>query len=123
MKLRKPLDFYQCFGEWEAVADPGFVKREGRESKWRHAGLKRSLSGVGVCRHFYIMGRGTVRLPDRPPGGEKQKKKKKKKQETKNNGRKTKIGRKGGGGAAADRPPPPCWIRHWEGSLKWSDWN
>ena len=50
-----------------------------------------------VIRHLHLCGRGTVRLPDRPPGWKaKQKKKKKKKKRPKKRG-----------GAAADSAPPP----------------
>ena len=94
-----------------SVADPGFVKREGRESKCRDAvpGLKKSLSGGlgggGGLRHifffasFTLWGRGTVRLPE--TSGVKSKKKKKKKSGAPQ--------KKGGGGAAADSAPldPP----------------
>ena len=52
---------------------------------------------------FTLLGRGTVRLPDRPPGWQAKKKKKKKKPE------KIKIVRKKGGPRPI-RPPP--WIRH-----------
>ena len=105
---------------YKAVADPGFVKREGRESKFRDAlpGLKKSLSGGGgtpthfFCRHLhYWVGvpsptRPTsgvthywvgVPSPTRPTSGVTSKKQKKTK----------KSAKKGGGGATADSPPPP----------------
>ena len=103
---------------WEhsPVADPGFVKRGGRESKFpAQAWKSRSVGGGGGgLRHifppeffgptFTLLGRGTVRLPDRPPGWQAKKKKKKK------SPKKLKSSeRRGGRGRFG---PPPPWIRH-----------
>ena len=86
-----------CWGY--AVADPGFVKRGGRESKFPARPEKVAQwgggGGGGGLRHifppeffgptFTLLGRGTVRLP-RPTSGvaSKKKKKKKKKKARKN---------------------------------------
>ena len=83
-----------------AVADPGFVKREGRESKCRARPEKFAQRGGGLRHIFFffffcvitLWGRATVRLPDRPMGWKAKKKKK---------------GRGGG-----PRPIRPPWIRH-----------
>ena len=66
------------------VADPGFVKRGGRESKFPARPEKVAQWGGGGLRHifppeffgptFTLLGRGTVRLPDRPPGWQAKKK-------------------------------------------------
>ena len=68
-----------------SVADPGFVKRGGRESKFparpekvaQWGGLRHIFSPEFFGPTFTLLGRGTVRLPDRPPGWQKKKKKKK----------------------------------------------
>ena len=105
----------------ESVADTGFVKRGGRESKFPASppGLKKSLSGGGggggdsdtffprnfLGRHLhYWVGVPSAYQTDLRDG--KQKKKKKKKSPNK-----LKSSERRGGGAAADSPPPP-WIRH-----------
>ena len=72
-------------------------------------GLRHIFSRNFFCRHLhYWVPRGTVRLPDRPPGWQAKKKKKKKSPEKNKNKNRPKEG-----GAAADSPPPPPWIRHW----------
>ena len=75
-----------------AVADPGFVKREGRKSKFD------TFCPEFCFASFTLLSRGYVRLPDRD-----------KKEENKNREIGRKNGRKGGGGAAADSAPldPP----------------
>ena len=87
------------------VADPGIVKREGRESKWRQRGGGGEDSGRHIffpLNFFffviYIMGRGTVRLPDRSPGWKERKKQKQKR---------PKKGAAAAADSAAPPPPPP----------------
>ena len=92
-----------------SVADPGFVKREGRKSKFRQAWKSRSVGGTRhnfffsplnfFWRHLhYRVGVASAYQTDLR--GDKQKKKKKKSTDKKNAPQK---------GAAADPPP---WIRH-----------
>ena len=108
-----------------SVADPGFVKREGRKSKFRQAWKSRSAGGGGLwyifspdffLPSFTLLGRGTVRLPDRPPGWQ---------AKTKNKNKNRPKKRGGGGGRGQFGPPPPGsatghirWRVGW-----WRKWN
>ena len=102
------------------MADPGFVKREGRESKCRDAapGLKKVAQrgggggGGGDPTHFFsfssfrLWDRDTVRLLDQPPGWE------------------NKIGRKkgGGGGPRPIRPPGSATVfTKWSTAGNWGN--
>ena len=78
------------------MADPGFLKREGRESKFRDAapGLKKSLSGGGGGGKSDLhYGVGVPAAYQTDLQGEKK--------------RKRKWPKGGGGGSAADSAPPP----------------
>ena len=96
------------------MADPGFVKREGRESKC----LKKSLRGRGTPTHFFPQilfwrhlhyGVGVPSTYQTEHRGEKQKKKSPPPQKKKKK-KKKKIGQKRGRGRGQFAPP---WIRHW----------
>ena len=101
-----------------SVADPGFVKRGGRESKFPARPEKvAQWGGGGGLRHifppeffgptFTLLGRGTVRLPDRPPGWQAKKKKKKKKARKKLKSSE----RRGGRGRFGPPLDPPLTIK------------
>ena len=105
---------------------PGFVKRGGRESKFPARPEKVAQcvgGGGGTPTHFFPgiflptftllgrHGRGTVRLPDRPPGWQAKKKKKKKKKKIARKKKKKKNRPKEGGAAAAAPPPGSATVQ------------
>ena len=93
------------------MADPGFMKREGRESKCIAPGMKKSLSGGGgggfrhisppefILRHLHY----EVGVPSAYQTDLRSEKK----------GEKNRPKGRGGGGPAADSAPPPESATDW----------
>ena len=91
----------KLYGIMQSVADPGFVKREGRESRCRARPEKVAQRGGDsntFWASFTLWGIGVPSACQTDLQGEKKKEEKR--------------GKKGGGGTRPIRPPPPPWIRH-----------